>query len=67
MANILCTGVHPGLVQTRKLIPQQATALSEAAIAAACRDIPFDAAAIGHIVLPSFASDFRKRRRTYDF
>lgn len=53
-------GVHPGLVQTRKLIPQQATALSEAAIAAACRNITFDGAAIGHIVLPSFALGFQE-------
>ena len=54
MANVLCTGIHPGLVHTRKLILERgghfvAIALSEAEVAAACQQTAFDVAVISQI------------------
>jgi hypothetical protein len=52
MATVLCTGVQPALMQTRKLILEIAghnviTAQSDAEIMAACREFRFDVAVIG--------------------
>jgi CheY-like chemotaxis protein len=52
MATVLCTGVQPALMQTRKLILENAghnviTALSDTEIIAACREFRFDVAVIG--------------------
>jgi len=52
MATVLCTGVQRALMQTRKIILENAghtviTAQSEAEIAAACREFRFDVTVIG--------------------
>ena len=52
MAIVLCTGVQPALMHTRKLILEDAghtvvTAQTEAEIKAACREFRFDVAVIG--------------------
>lgn len=57
MALVLCTGVDPVLLETRKLILQQAghnviTTRSEPELAAACEANRFDVAVIGQTVSP---------------
>ena len=55
MALVLCTGVHRNLVETRKLILEDAghtviTALSESTIEHACEHHNFDVAVIGQAI-----------------
>jgi hypothetical protein len=57
VALVLCTGVDPVLLETRKLILQQAghkviTTRSEPELAAACEANRFDVAVIGQTVTP---------------
>ena len=70
MALVLCTGVDPILMETRKLILQQAghtviTASGERNLAFACEHYDFDVAVIGQVMSPQtkrgFASIIRKR------
>lgn len=62
MALVLCTGVNPGLLQTRRMILESAghsvvTAKDERAMVAACREHNFDVAVIGQ----STPVEWRKR------
>jgi CheY-like chemotaxis protein len=55
MALVLCTGIDPVLITTRKLILEQAghqvvAATHESAITAACQEHKFDVAVIGQAV-----------------
>lgn len=55
MITVLCTGVQPALLHTRKLILEKAghtvvTAQSDAEVAAACRQFKFNVAVIGQAV-----------------
>jgi len=70
VALVLCTGVDPGLMATRKLILQQAghtviTATGERNLAFACEHYDFDVAVIGQAMSPQikkgFASIIRKK------
>lgn len=54
MANVLCVGIHSGLVETRQLLLENwghtvVTATSDAEIAAACRSMRIDVAVIGQV------------------
>jgi CheY-like chemotaxis protein len=55
MALVLCTGVDPALIETRKLILERAghevvTASDESSVTIACREHSFDVAVIGQAV-----------------
>jgi DNA-binding response OmpR family regulator len=70
MANILCTGVHPGLIYTRKLVLEHAghcvvTALNAAEIETACRNITFDVAVIGQVTEGTTKVEWERSIRRY--
>jgi hypothetical protein len=73
VALILCTGIDPGLLETRRIILERAghtviMATDERELVAACEANPFDVAVIGQTVSPrmkrAIASLIRKRCRS---
>ena len=70
MALVLCTGVHRNLVETRKLLLEDAghtviTALTEPAVEHACEEHSFDVAVIGQAITPKEKARFLAIVRRY--
>jgi hypothetical protein len=70
MATVLCTGVQPTLMLSRKHILEQAgytviAALNEDQIVSACRDFRFDVAVIGQMVESGLKRDWSALVRRY--
>src|ERR1051325_4875733 len=70
MALVLCTGIHPPLVRTRKMILERAghtviTARNSSAVAAACQRHQFDVAVLGQSSTPALKHEWLSIIRTY--
>ena len=70
MARVLCTGVDPTLLQTRRLILEDAghkvtTAQGKAALEEACKDGKFDVAVIGQALKESDKRELAVLIRTH--
>jgi hypothetical protein len=70
MATVLCTGVQPKLLESRKLLLEQAghiviTALNEGQIVSACSEFRFDVVIIGQVVQSGLKHDWSTLVRRY--
>ena len=70
MALVLCTGIDPALMATRKLILERAghsvvPAMSDKEAEAACEQHAFDVAILGQTVTPRLKQDLASKVRSY--